>query len=275
MTKLGRMVSLLRRRPFDTSTEQGRSDERYRRAAFTSIFAFSAKVVSVVTTLITVPLVLGYLGADSYGLWLTLSSIALMLGFADLGIGNGVLNLVSEAHGRDDRLMARRAVSSGFFMLSLVGLVLLLGFVVIYRYVPWARVYNVTTPSAMSEAAPATLVFVIVWALSIPVGIVERVQLGYQRGYVNYAWQAVGSLLALGGAYLAIRADAGTPGLVLVLAGGPLLAGILNSVTEYGWVCPWLRPAWSFVSRTVLRRIFRLGDAVLRSTGDDCDDLLL
>jgi len=51
---------------------------------------------------VTVPLTLNYLGSEHYGLWMTISSVSVMLGFADLGIGNGVLNAVADAYGRDD-----------------------------------------------------------------------------------------------------------------------------------------------------------------------------
>lgn len=259
MRTIARLLSAMHLRAFDTSTEHGRSQERYRRAGFTSIFALSARLIGVATTLVTVPLALDYLGAQSYGLWLTLSSVALVLGFTDLGIGNGVLNAVSEAHGRDDRELARSSVSSGFFMLCLVGFGLVAVFAVIYPFVPWAHVYNVTSSTAVSEAGPTTVVFVCVWALGIPAGIVERVQLGYQRGYIGHAWQAAGSVFALAGTVLAVAVHASTPWLVCALAGGPLLAVTLNGLVEFGWTRPWLRPAWAHVSRAVVRRIFRLG----------------
>ncbi len=223
------LLSLIRLHAFATDSESGRSLERYRRAGLTSVAAVTAKAVSVATALVTVPLALHYLGSDRYGMWLTISSISLMLGFADLGLGNGVLNAISEANGRDDRMMGREAVSSGLLLLSLVGVGLIAIFAAVSTFVPWARVYNVTSADAMREAGPATAVFVLVWALNIPLDIVQRVQLGYQRGFVNYLWQAAGSLFALGAAILAIEMNAGLPWLVLALTGGPLLAVSLNA----------------------------------------------
>lgn len=199
------------------------------------------------------------MGSDRYGMWLTISTISVMLMFADLGIGNGVLNAVSEAHGRDDRKMAREAVSSGLFLLSLVGVLLVVVFAIANTFVPWARVYNVTSAEAMQEAGPATMVFIIVWALNIPLGVVQREQLGYQRGFVAYAWQAAGSLLALGGAVLAIELEASLPWLVLAFTGGPLVAVFLNSLVEFGFARPWLRPARHFVRWAVASRILHLG----------------
>jgi O-antigen/teichoic acid export membrane protein len=259
MSRIAGILSLVRLRAFDTDSERGRSLERYRRASLTSAAAIAAKIVSVVTAFVTVPLALNYLGSDRYGMWLTISSISLMLGFADLGIGNGVLNAVTEANGRDDRIMGREAVSSGLFLLSLIAVGLIAVFAVVNTFVPWAHVYNVTSPDAMREAGPATAVFVLVWALNIPLDIVQRVQLGYQRGFINYAWQAAGSLIALGGAILAIQLNARLPWLVLALTGGPLLAVFLNGVVEFGFARTWLRPAWRFVKWIIAARILHLG----------------
>jgi O-antigen/teichoic acid export membrane protein len=259
VSRAGELLSLIRLRSFEVDTEGGRSRERYRRAGWTAVAAVAAKLVSVAAVLVTVPLTLGYLGSEQYGMWMTISSIALMLAFADLGIGNGVLNLIADAHGREDREMAKEAVSSGLFLLSLVGVACVAVFALVYTFVPWARVYNVTSAAAMAEAGPATAVFVVVLAINIPLGVFQRIQLGYQRGFVNYAWQAAGSVFALGGAIVAVEMQASLPWLVLALTGGPLLAVALNGAVELGWVRPWLRPAWGFVQRAVARRIFGLG----------------
>ena len=61
-------------------------------------------------------------------MWMAMSSLVAMLGFADLGIGNGLLNAISDAHGRDDRGDAARYVSSAFFSLVAISLVALVAF---------------------------------------------------------------------------------------------------------------------------------------------------
>lgn len=236
-----------------------RSRDRYRRAGLTGGAGLVAKAIGVLASFILVPLTLGYLGNEQYGLWMTISSASLMLAFADLGIGNGVLNLISEAHGRDDRDMARRAVSSGAFLLSIIAVTIVAVFALCYPFIPWAQVFNVTGAKAMSEAGPATAVFIVVWAINIPLDIVQRVQIGYQKGFVNYMWQGLGSVFTLVTALIAIHLQAGLPWLVLALTGGPLLGVALNGVVEFGWTRPWLRPAWSCVRRSVARRVMRLG----------------
>jgi O-antigen/teichoic acid export membrane protein len=43
---------------------------------------------------------------------MVLLSIIAAMSFADLGIGNGLMNAISEAYGKDDRKLAREYVTS-------------------------------------------------------------------------------------------------------------------------------------------------------------------
>lgn len=88
----------LRLRPFDTSTPEGRSAERSR-IAWSTLLAGVGKVISMGTGFISVPLVIGYLSDDQYGMWLTMSSLVAVLGPLDLGIGVGLLTILSDADG--------------------------------------------------------------------------------------------------------------------------------------------------------------------------------
>src|SRR5687768_8312192 len=100
VTRRATLLDWLPLRAHDRTTAEGRARERQRRAMLASGAAAVAKVVRVLTIFASVPLAIGYLGAERYGLWLTISSVAAFLTFADLGLGNGLLNAVSEAEGR-------------------------------------------------------------------------------------------------------------------------------------------------------------------------------
>src|SRR5512133_170880 len=87
-----KVLPLLRLAPFDSSTEEGRSKERYRRVALTTVASVASRGIGLVTLLVSVPLTLTYLGAERYGMWMTISSLVAVLNFADLGMGNGLMN---------------------------------------------------------------------------------------------------------------------------------------------------------------------------------------
>jgi O-antigen/teichoic acid export membrane protein len=120
---IGSLRPLLTRKPFNTSTQEGRSKERMRRALLTSASSVIVRVISLASPLITVPLALGYLGHERYGLWMTVIAIFGMFTFADLGLGNGLITEISQAEGRDDKQESRRCIASAFFALCGISLV--------------------------------------------------------------------------------------------------------------------------------------------------------
>ena len=106
------IFALLRFESFDQSTTDGQSKERYRRIAITTIASAMAKVASIIANLVTVPLILNYLGAEQYGVWITITSVFLILGVADFGIGNGLLNMIATVSERNDNSAIQKSVST-------------------------------------------------------------------------------------------------------------------------------------------------------------------
>lgn len=244
IARINLLTSLIKLKPFDVTTLEGRSKERYRRVALTGIMSLVAKGVSVLTGLISVPLTLNYLGKERFGLWATISSIEILLVFADFGLGNGLLNAISEADGRNDEGNARQAVTSIFFILSGIAALILILFGIIYPFIPWPRVFNVVTPFAIRESGPAMAVFMFCFALNLPFGIVQRVQTGYQQGFVNNLWQMAGSIFSLIGVLIVIHFKLGLPWLVMAFCGISTLVTIINWVVQFGLIRKWLWPHW-------------------------------
>ena len=218
-----------------------------------------ARAVQVGTSLITIPLVIHHLGNERFGLWMAISSVLAMATFADFGIGNGVLNTVAKAYGKNDLDHMRGAISSGFAVLSVIAGVLLATFAVAAPWVSWADVFRVSSAQARSEAGPALIVFAVCFLLNIPLDVVQRVQLGLQQGFRMNLWQICGSLAGLAGVMAGIKMHAGLPFLLAALAGAPVLATAMNSAHFFGISRPDLRPRWQYVSRRLIAEIARLG----------------
>src|SRR5215203_2890639 len=130
----------------------------------------------------------------AYRFWVTISSLTAMLALADLGMGNGLLNAISEANGKDDREAARKYVSSAFFMLSGIAVSLAVLFAVIHPWVPWTRVFNVSSSQAVAEAGPAVAVFAGCFLAGIPLSVARQTQIGYQEGVATNLWTVLGTL---------------------------------------------------------------------------------
>lgn len=219
-----------------------RAKARYTQLKLSALASAAAKALSIGTALISVPLTLGYLGTERYGMWLTLSGFASMLTFADLGIGAGVTNAVATADGKDNPAMIRAIVASGIAILTVVAVAILLLLAVAYPLVNWAAFFNVRSPLACAEAGPALATFIACLALALPVSLVERLQAGVQRSFMASLWRCLGSLASLAAVLVAIWFNAGLFWLVLAFSGVPVLITLINSAVFFAFVAPALRP---------------------------------
>jgi O-antigen/teichoic acid export membrane protein len=225
----------------------------------TALSAGGARGVSFLTMVISVPLTVNYLGAERFALWVTISSTLGLLVFADLGIGNGLLSAISHSDGAEDRETAISYVSTGFFVLLAVAVVTAGAFSALYPFVPWQRILNLSSPLAIREAGPAAAVLIFCFLAQLPLGVGQRVQHGYQAGFVNYSWDAAGNLLGFVGLLAVVHFRAGLVYLVLAVAGAPVLTGILNNATVFAFQRPWLRPRSDRISRRAASKILHLG----------------
>ncbi len=237
---------------------RNRSKERYRRLIWTAATSAMSRGASVLSALISVPLTIGYLGTQRFALWMTINSLMAMLMFADLGLGNGLLTAISESHGKDDAKMARRYISTAFFMLLALGTTTLVVLAIVYQHTPWARLLGVRSGVAIAEAAPAAAIFFVCLALNLPLGIVQRIQMGFQSGYTNNLWNGLGALLGFAGVLTCAYYKAGVPWLVLSFGAGPIVATILNGAQLFR-SRPDLKPVWAEFRWVVLRQLLSVG----------------
>lgn len=244
---------------FEVETHDGRAKERYRRIFLSAISSFVSKFLTIGISLVTIPLTLNYLGTERFGLWMTISSFVALLSFADMGIGNGLMNLVAEANGKDDKTSMQGHISSALFILSLISIFLILIFYLIYPFVPWPKVFNVESQLAIQESGTAFAVLITCLALSIPTGIVQRVQMGLQMGFIAEIWQIASSIIALILLLLVIHFEGGLPWLVGALVGVPILVAALNGFNFFVRNHPELRPTLSHISKSNTQKIAGVG----------------
>jgi len=208
-------------------------DERHRRIALSAIAAVFAKVMGLLGIVVSVPAALGYLGPERFGMWTTFSSAIALVGFADLGIGNGLLNAVAEAKGRGDVSRLRQDIASGVASLTAIAVVLACVFLAVHPFIPWVRLANIQSDQAAREAGPTMLVLGLLFCAGIVTTAVQRVEAGLQEAYIANVWQAVGSLLGLCSLLTAVHLRAGLPWLAFAQSGVPLVVTSLNGAVFY------------------------------------------
>ena len=243
--------------------EVERARARHRRIVLTAGTSAAAKATSVATMLISLPLTLNYLGPERYGIWATISSFSLMLAFADLGIGNGVLTAIARSSGQNDILKIRGYVSSAAAVLLAIGGLIALAGLIVPHFVDWAGIFNVSDGTAGQEIGLAMTAFLLCFGLSLPTTLIQRVQMGMQRGFLSNLWQCLASALALVAVIYAAHVSAPLPWLIAAFLVPPLAIGLLNSFIFFGYMMPSIAPAPKFVSSPLIAEVVRVGGMFL------------
>jgi O-antigen/teichoic acid export membrane protein len=180
-------------------------------------------VLMVLTVRLTVP----YLGPERFGVWMTIASLAAMLSFLDLGIGNALTNRVARSAARPEPEALRRAISGGLGFLFCVaasfGAILTASF----YFLPWQGLLSASLEPIELEIARGILVFVVLFAVNLFTTGITRVFYGLQRGFEAHVAATLGSLLSLGLLWLAASAQAGIPYLLMSAMAGPIFAGLV------------------------------------------------
>lgn len=236
---------------------------RFRRAAATSAVAIVARSVGVAGNLLLVPLTLGYLGEERYGVWATVLSLVALVSLSDLGIGNALVSRIAtaDAEGRPDH--AARDLSTALVVFCAIAAALLAAFAATFGVIPWHDVFNLAPgDDLVDEARRAAAVLVVIVLARLPADIVVNVRRGYQQGYVNAWFEIVAGVSKVALVALAVRLDLGLPWLVLAASGGMVVASLVN------WVLmvrarPELRPHLGAADRATASALVRSGGLFL------------
>lgn len=185
---------------------------RGRRILSTSAWSLMAKASAAANLFLSVPFVLEALGPTQFGAWATVVSLVAFAGFADLGFGNGTMNLVAAAHGRGATEEVHAIYSEGRRSLLQVSMVLGAALFASLPFVPWHLLLGL--PPALSGISRLSVaaVFIAV-VLAVPLNLATRVQLGLARGERAFRWQAAGQVLTLLVVIALSRANATLPAL--------------------------------------------------------------
>ncbi len=257
--QLQRLRFLLRLKPFDEAQPEGRSNERYRRILISGIASALSKGVSILTLWVSIPLTIGYLGGERFGVWMTISSFGALLAFADMGLGNGLMNAVSDAYGRKNVDDIKKYISSAFIILGGLSVLLLFGFILLREFASLPDMLAVSDDQAREELDISLAIFAVCFALNIPLNIVQRVQMGLQTGYAASFWQMMGATAGLVALFIVMAIHGGLPWLIAAGFGTPLFVAVLNSVVFWGKTRPDLQPSLGEYRWAYARQLIRTG----------------
>lgn len=215
------------------------------------------RVFTIGLTLLTVSVTVRSLGATSFGVVATLGAVLGLAGFADLGLGAGLMTRLAQSLGNDNQAGLKPLISSALASLSALGaLVAVVGSASI-GVLPWEILLG--SPGLPKAAITASVViFSVSLGLAMPASIGQRILLGTQQGAVANSWSLAASILQFGAVITAAWLEAPVWAFVAATIFTPVLVASVQSAWVFNRASH-LRPKRSHVSQDVVRHLLRLG----------------
>lgn len=221
--------------------------------------SFAIKGISIVVSLLLVPMTLGYVSSELYGIWLTLSSIMMWLSFFDVGFTLGLKNKLAEAIALNNWEKGKSLISTTYFMMILIFVPICIVLELIIPYVSWAKVLNVSM-QYNAEITKVLHVLVAFFCLQMIVNVLTSVVAAFQQVALSNAFPVIGNILSLISIGLLTRfCPPSLIPLAFAISAMPIVVLIVSSVILYNKKYRLISPSIKYIEKKEISSLFGLG----------------
>ncbi|MHB8652841.1 MAG: lipopolysaccharide biosynthesis protein [Terriglobia bacterium] len=214
-----------------------------------TIFGVGANFARIATRIITVPIVIKYLGLDGYGIWSIIMVTAAYMRFGSAGIKCAYQKYVAEATGSGDFEKANKLISTGSALMLALSVVGLTPVVIFSTYL--ARAAGVPSHFLASAAGSISLLALIILVSNVGAGY-EAIVTGAQRIDLVKTVNIIATIGEAVAIVLLLHFGRGLLAMSAVMATSEL-SYILYCMVMSRRILPQIHIAAKYVTRTVLR----------------------
>lgn len=217
------------------------------------------KGISILIQLLLVPLTLGYLSTELYGIWLTLSSILIWINFFDVGFTLGLKNKLAEAIAIGDLKKGKALVSTTYFMMIIIFVPLCIILELILPHINWSTFLNVN--QAYNEQLVEVMqVLVICFCLQMIFNVISSILAACQKVALSSAFPVIGNFLALIAIYLLTKfSQPSLLNLALAISYLPIIVYFISSIIFFSGKLKAIRPSFKAIDTSLIKDILNLG----------------
>ena len=217
------------------------------------------KGCSILISLLLVPMTLGYISPELYGIWLTLSSIMLWLNFFDVGFTLGLKNKLAEAIAKGDWNKGKSLVSTTYLMMVLIFIPLWIILEWIVPFINWASFLNVDT-IYNEEITKAMHILIACFCLQMIVNILTAVIAAFQKVALSSSFPVLGNFLSLIAIFLLTKfCPPSLVALACTVSVLPILVIIIASFVLYSSKFKKVAPSIEAINKSYVKELFSLG----------------
>lgn len=223
------------------------------------IAALAGRGVAVLVGIASVPLTVGYLGTERYGIWIVISTLLGWLAIADLGLGNGLVNALAACYGEEKPELAQRYVATAMCLMGSIALMIGIACILAWPYADWTEIINVQSDQARAETPVTVALALTIFLVGFPLTLAPRILDAYQEGAIGIYWSAAGNVASLGALIIVTHLRAGLPWLVAAVAGLQVIVNLGCAVWLFWRHKPWLAPHPGLFDRWLARELLGKG----------------
>lgn len=217
------------------------------------------KGISIIVSFVMVPMTLGYVSSELYGIWLTLSSVMVWLNFFDIGFTLGLKNKLAEALALRDTHRGRHLVSTTYAIMIIVFVPLALIIWGIIPFVDWCSFLNVSSEFA-DEIRSALYVIGACFCLQMILNVLTAVISAYQKTALSASFPVIGNIFSLIVIFLLTKTKlVSLTYLALAISAMPIIVIALATLILFRTTFKEVSPALHYMSRKYVKDLFYLG----------------
>ncbi len=217
------------------------------------------KGISIAIGLVLVPLTINYVNPSQYGIWLTLSSMIAWTSFFDIGFTHGLRNKFAAARAKGDNLVARIYISTTYYYISIIFLVLWVILITINQFISWHALLNLPLAMEVPVSRLAMLIFTY-FCFQFIFRIINTILTADQQPAKASLIDMLGQLMSLAIIYMLTKLTSGSL-LYLGLAVGiaPTLVLLSANIFFFNTKYKIYKPSLKFVRKEYAKDIMQLG----------------
>lgn len=244
---------------FEIKTFFNKGNKRSARAKKNIAAMVVLRGVSVICSLIVVPLTINYVSKYEYGIWLTISSLVAWLSFFDLGIGNGLRNKFIEAVETGKHRLAKIYVSTSYAIISIVVCIVWLLAVIASFLIDWCDILNADV-SLESELLWTVVIVVTNFSLLFILGLNRTLLNAVQKPAIASAFDTFTQILLCLILLILVHTTHGTlVNLALAMGATSLFVLLISNVWTFQGILKKYSPSLKKVRFRMAKGIMSMG----------------
>lgn len=219
------------------------------------------KMLSLLSSLLVVPLTIDYINPTRYGIWLALSSIIAWIGIVDLGLGHGFRNKLASSLANKDTMLSKQLVSTTYIFLSFLIFIIYIFLLLFNHYIDWTSLLKIDS-SYQNELHKVFGIVAAFFCLKLVVGIFYIVLYADQKAGTVSICQGISNALSLLAIFFLTRYTEGSlVNLAIFYSGVPSIFVLLISIVSFVLIKKYkiISPSFSCLKTSLIKGIFSLG----------------